>query len=207
MIRSRREAYAKVTAHGVVQNRIPWLPDTYDLDIPADCAAAIASEERCITDSGVGVLWIFKPAANNRGRGIRVFRGKESLEELCQVSPRERSNLYRTPLKGIVQRYIENPLLVNVASEQLKFDIRCYLLISTSVPGFLCYYHPGYCRLSLKPYSTDEESLTDPFVHLTNASVQKKDSSYQEKKELQVECVIKFASGCDVPCRFKASAP
>ena len=166
---------------------IPWLPETYDLDIPADCSALLAAEERSIAESGRGATWIFKPAANNRGRGIRVFRGREQLEELCRASPRERSNLYRTPLKGIVQRYIETPLLVNIASELLKFDIRCYLLISTSVPGFVCYYHPGYCRLSLKPYSTEEESLSDPFVHLTNASVQKKDSAYQDKKELQVK--------------------
>lgn len=165
---------------------IPWLPDTYDLDNPADCAAAVAVEEHRITVLGSGALWIFKPAANNRGRGIRIFKGKEALEELCRASPRERNNQYRTPMKGIVQRYIENPLLLEIGGEKLKFDLRCYLLISTSVPSFVCYYHPGYCRLSLKAYSTDEESLPDPFIHLTNASVQKKDASYHDKKELQV---------------------
>jgi len=91
------------------------------------------------------------------------------------------------PYKGIVQKYIRNPLLVT--SEGYKFDVRCYLLIARNSPTTLAFYHPGYCRLALKPYTiATVASLEDNCVHLTNAAIQKKDAIYKEdgNKELQV---------------------
>merc|ERR1711991_1044404 len=82
-------------------------------------------------------------------------------------------------LNGIIQKYIENPLLVN----ECKFDIRCYLLISRNSPKYLGYYHPGYCRMTVSKYSTDADSITDKLVHLTNNAVQKHDPNYQSLRE------------------------
>ena len=66
------------------------------------------------------------------------------------------------------------------------------MLVARNDPSYLVYYHPGYCRLSLKPYSTAAETLEDPTVHLTNASIQKKDPIYEANKENQVGVVIKL---------------
>lgn len=36
------------------------------------------------------------------------------------------------------------------------------------------------------PYSYEESAISDPFVHLTNAAVQKKHPNYAERKDMQV---------------------
>ena len=137
------------------------------------------------SSSSNGPLWIYKPSCNNRGRGIRIVQGREALELLCYGKNTGDIETSIPPSKGIIQRYIENPLLVGV--EGVKFDIRCYLLIANiEVNNLIAYYHPGYCRLSLKPYSTASSTLEDHTIHLTNASIQKKDLLYQQNKEEQV---------------------
>ena len=139
-----------------------------------------------------GGIWIYKPSCTNRGRGIKVITGLPALKELCYGKPMgshgtDSDAATTLPYKGIVQKYIRNPLLVT--KEGYKFDVRCYLLVARNFPTTLAFYHPGYCRLALKPYSVaTAASLEDNCVHLTNAAIQKKDAIYLEEgnKELQV---------------------
>ncbi len=42
---------------------------------------------------------------------------------------------------GIVQQYVERPLLIL----KKKFDLRMYLLVARTAP-FLAFYRDGYCR-------------------------------------------------------------
>lgn len=60
----------------------------------------------------------------------------------------------------IVQRYIERPLLV----EKKKFDIRSYMIISSTIP-FMVFYHKGYVRVTCEEYQLDSFDLS---LHLTN---------------------------------------
>ena len=86
---------------------------------------------------------------------------------------------------GIVQRYIERALL----ADGFKFDLRCYLLVARTQPKYLAFYHTGYCRLTLQRSSaTPNDASTDDdlFMHLTNASIQKKHPLYETMKEQQV---------------------
>ena len=57
-------------------------------------------------------------------------------------------------------RYIVNPFLLN----GFKADIRVYMLIAGTCP-YMVFYYPGYVRLSLVPYSLNEEEI---HAHLTN---------------------------------------
>lgn len=169
----------------------PWLPETYLLDDPQDCAAALSVEEKlsAANGGGRGAVWIYKPSSFNRGRGIRVFAGKDQLDEIVNGKNTGDPETSLPPAKGIVQRYIENPLLIKepTGPERYKFDIRCYFLIARNSPTYLAFYHPGYCRLTLKPYSVSKESFEDPCVHLTNAAIQKKDPVYMKNKEFQIQ--------------------
>lgn len=109
-------------------------------------------------------------------------------------------------------RYLDKPLLLN----KKKFDIRCYMLIASTVP-YLVMYHKGYVRLSIQDYDTHTDDLiahltnqvTDKSVYLLLISVdvptvicmvefvvlqyvQKKDPSYKEVKEETTWSMEKF---------------
>jgi hypothetical protein len=179
LLATLREKYCRVPAASTTRLPTPWLPETYQLDSPADIAAACEVEAKALAakvaaaaaaaegDSAAavptwGCMWIYKPSCNNRGRGIRVVRGKEALDLVCYGKNTGDPETSVPPSSGILQRYIEDPLLAG--ADGFKFDVRCYLLVSRNDPTYLAYYHPGYCRLSLKKYSVTDDTLDDPTV-------------------------------------------
>ncbi|CAG9318479.1 unnamed protein product [Blepharisma stoltei] len=112
-----------------------------------------------------GSLWIVKPGENtNRGNGILVSSDLTEIRNL--IYKNEGSRTY------IIQKYIENPLLVN----KRKFDIRCYALI-TGIEGQIqgYFYKEGYLRTSSKEFSLKNY---DKYVHLTNDAIQNKSEDY-----------------------------
>ncbi len=93
----------------------------------------------------------------------------------------ENMNLLAKELREIVvQKYIENPLLI----DGRKFDIRAYMIVVCMKP-YLVLYQPGYVRMSLNPYTT-ENFAKDKITHLTNNSVQKNHPNYKELKEKSI---------------------
>jgi hypothetical protein len=63
-------------------------------------------------------IWIVKPGENsNRGNGIRIC---STIEEIRELSVNNSHTL-------IVQQYLDRPLLY----QKRKFDIRCYIIISS----------------------------------------------------------------------------
>ena len=83
---------------GAARMPTPWLMETYQLDVPIDCAAVIKDDEdelAAMTNSSTSSsssgpegglprypLWIYKPSCGNRGRGVHVVRGGRELKEL-----------------------------------------------------------------------------------------------------------------------------
>lgn len=166
---------------------LPWIPETYQLDLLTDSTILLQLNEREVAAEKQS-LWIYKPSSSNRGRGVYVMRNGKDLTQLIyehnpslDPSPPPISPYAQAKPQGIVQRYIMNPLL----TENYKFDIRCYMLIASNDP-YRVYYHPGYCRRTLKPYSDDLATIQDPLIHLTNAAVQKKHPEYDSQREDQV---------------------
>ena len=67
-----------------------------------------------------------------------------------------------------MQTYVERPLLI----ENLKFDLRLYVLVKSFVPLEAYLHAEGFARVATTPYTTDASALGDEFVHLTNSSIQ-----------------------------------
>lgn len=148
LVKTLRAKYCKQKKDGsFVSNRIPFIPDTFLLENENEIEEVRIIEEELLKSNKSPALWIYKPSANNRGHGIKVVTGKDQLDEIF-FGKKQGKEYIIEPSKGIIQRYVTDPLLIG--EQGYKFDIRCYMLVARTEPKFLMFYHPGYCRLSLK---------------------------------------------------------
>ena len=77
----------------------------------------------------------------------------------------------------LVQRYVENPLLVN----SKKFDVRCYVVIKGVDPieAYLC--EEGLARFCTQNYKKpDNMNLRNMYMHLTNYSLNKNSDKFRK---------------------------
>lgn len=109
-------------------------------------------------------------------------KGAEEVEEKEQPKRIYNLNNLAKKLNGlIVQKYMENPSLIN----KKKYDLRYFMIIACTQP-YLVLTHTGYARLSLEDYNTEsfgKNDRIDKSTHLTNASVQKFHPKFKEQKE------------------------
>jgi len=115
-------------------------------------------------------IWIVKPGENtNRGNGISVCSDLSEIKQLVL------SQSYSVDKEQtfIIQRYIDNPLLINGR----KFDFRCYAVLA-SINGHMTgyFYEDAYIRTSCKEYDPDD--VHNKYIHLTNDAVQKFSQDY-----------------------------
>lgn len=75
--------------------------------------------------NGDSNAWIIKPAGKSRGRGIQVVRSL--LQALAFVTDSRSHNQVE---RYIVQKYVENPMLV----DGRKFDVRQWILVTDLNP-------------------------------------------------------------------------
>lgn len=59
----------------------------------------------------------------------------------------------------------------------LKFDLRIYVLVTSYDPLRVYLYDDGLVRFCTEPYSTSKSAMQNPFGHLTNYSVNKKNTA------------------------------
>lgn len=83
-------------------------------------------------------LWILKPAARSRGRGIALISDYSGLS-------------YKETM--VIQKYIPNPLLL----DGYKFDLRIYVLVTSINPLEVFLYKEGYARLSTEKYNLNPD--------------------------------------------------
>lgn len=108
--------------------------------------------------------WIAKPCNSSQGKGIFLV---DSLHSLPTVEG------------CVVSRYINNPLLIN----NLKFDIRLYVLITSYDPLRIYMYDEGLTRFASEPYSTSARASRYSF--LTNYSVNKKNDKFVQNSDVK----------------------
>jgi len=105
-------------------------------------------------------FWIIKPPNLFCGMGIRVIN---NLKEI----PNKKSQL-------CVQSYIKTPFLIN----NLKFDLRVYVLVTSVDPLRIYIYKEGLTRFATEDYTTDPEAISNNFIHLTNFSINKESGNF-----------------------------
>lgn len=108
--------------------------------------------------------WIVKPCNSSQGKGIFILDSLNILgfEDGC-----------------IVSKYIANPLLIN----DLKCDLRLYLLITSFEPLKLYVYEEGLARFACDSYTS--EDVLNKFAYLTNYSINKKNDKFVQNTDWQ----------------------
>jgi hypothetical protein len=106
-------------------------------------------------------LLIAKPPNSSCGKGIKVIRAD-------QVGGLKKDLPY------LVQKYIDNPFLIN----KRKFDLRVYVVCTSFNPLKVHMFRDGLVRFCTSEYKLDRSKLRDTSVHLTNYSLNKKSADY-----------------------------
>ena len=105
-----------------------------------------------------------KPSSSSQGKGIFM------IDEISEVPLNE---------SLVISRYIDNPLLIN----NLKFDLRLYVLVTNFDPLKIYVYNEGLVRFASEPYNL-ETIKSNVYAHLTNYSINKKSENFVQNKNL-----------------------
>ena len=123
--------------------------------------------------------WIIKPVNLNRGMCIKIENEIEKIEsEIKEIKEKSKiENLYDGKEKKckrlLLQKYIEKPLLY----QGRKFDIRLWVLLIGNKPNYVYIFKEGHLKASCLKYNLNSN---DPYIHLTNYSIQKHNSNFSK---------------------------
>jgi hypothetical protein len=118
------------------------------------------------------VLWLAKPADENRGIGIEVLRNEAEIVDF--LASKGRAAMIGVKTHWVLQKYLEKPLLY----KQRKFDCRVWAVLLDTGDVFL--YAPGYVRTSSDVF---DRADTSRFGHLTNYCQQVNSASFGAHEE------------------------
>ncbi|CAK9014288.1 unnamed protein product [Durusdinium trenchii] len=126
-------------------------------------------EQRQSSLNGVHGFWVLKEPNLNCGRGVRVFSELLPLLQEAELAD----------WHVIVQKYIERPLLV----AQKKCDLRLWVVVTSWNPAVVWVWPEPYLRLASRPFTWEDAQIADPYVHLTNRTVQRHDAPEEKASD------------------------
>lgn len=133
--------------------------DDFDIHPRSFVLPADSDDWRIECDRYPDGLYIIKPPASSRGRGIKMMRRPSDIK----------------PDKDyLIQRYIRDPHLI----DGYKYDIRVYVAVTCLDPLRVYAYREGLVRLATERYTNDGVDLNKRCMHLTNYSVNSKKEAF-----------------------------
>ena len=137
-----------------------YLPKQWALPQQHGILAPLVEERaaECKRKGMAAPMYIVKPDGGSMGDGIML------TPEPCKAS-------WNSANDRVVQEYIGAPLLL----DGLKFDLRLYVLVTSTNPvrGYL--YHEGLARFAVDAYvAPSKDNMRNVHMHLTNYSLNKK---------------------------------
>lgn len=113
-------------------------------------------------------MYIVKPEMMSQGKGIYL------AEKFDQIKSGP----------WIVQKYVTNPLLI----DNLKFDLRIYVMVYGVDPMRIYIYNDGIARFSTEEYEPPKKgNLNNMFMHLTNYAINKNNADFKTDNQFDVE--------------------
>lgn len=112
-------------------------------------------------------MWMIKPVASSRGRGIRLMTNIDTIPKRCLLS-----------------HYIDKPHLIN----NKKYDLRLYIVITGFQPLKIYLYDEGLVRFASEDYKVDDSNKHNRYMHLTNYSVNKCSTNFDSNISVKDEC-------------------
>ena len=115
-------------------------------------------------------MWIVKPAAKSRGRGISTFADLPKLLKYIEAG---------SGFSGqwVVQKYMENSLVI----AKRKFDLRQWVVVTNWNPLTIWMFRECYARFSAQDYDTLDNNMDNNYVHLVNNSITKDHKLFHSK--------------------------
>ena len=150
------------------KNEYNYMPDKFILPQDRDIVQEKMKEYNIFN---VKEIYIVKPLASTHGKGVRILTDTTTV-----------------PTKGILEKYIYNPHLIN----KRKYDMRIYVLVTGFRPLKIYIYDNGIVRFCSEKYTMDAEKLNNNYIHITNYSVSKALEILQ-KGEQEVDYEIKWS--------------
>ena len=100
-------------------------------------------------------IFILKPESESQGKGIFLTKTWEDIDPGHHL---------------VAQRYIDPPYLI----DDLKFDLRIYVLLYGINPMRIYQYEEGLGRFATQPYRPPKKNnMKDVYMHLTNYAINK----------------------------------
>ena len=122
-------------------------------------------------------LYIAKPSSGSQGDNMMLFKDAKDIP-----------NFKYNGKEFVVQRYIDNPLLIN----GFKFDLRIYVVVTGIEDGRMHAFlaDEGLARFCTEKYSKPtKDNFRKLYMHLTNYSLNKLSDNYIE--DTSVEDILK----------------